>query len=133
MAGALKIEVLLNCYLQQWVPAVEHFNGGSPSVAVRTPGTSLGHDGLTVFSPVAAFSLPHSQVGTSQLRNAVSVCPTFYPIALFGRHIPIFVYYNTIRLMSKDHVGPFHKERRVKAFQGIGAVYVNCVCGEVAI
>jgi|SRR5258708_463402 hypothetical protein len=76
-----------NCCLQQGVPAAEHFNGDcwfslldatlrattknlqnlqtpdslntrSPSMAVRTPGTSLRHDGLTVFSPVAAVSLP---------------------------------------------------------------------------
>jgi hypothetical protein len=94
-------------------------------MAVRTPGTSLGHDGLTVFSPVAAISLPHSQVSTSQLRNAVFLCPTFYPFTLFGRHIPILVHYNSIRVMSEDHVGPSHEERRVKPLQGIGTVYVN--------
>src|SRR5260370_41840623 len=102
-------------------------------MAVRTPGTSLRHDGLTVLSPVAAISLPHSQVNTSQLRNAVFVCPTFYPITLFGRHIPIFVHYNTIRVMSENHVGSSHEERRVKPFQDIGTVYVNCWCGEVRI
>ncbi len=94
-------------------------------MAVRTPGTSLRHDGLTVFSPVAAISLPHSQVSTSQLRNAVFLRPTFYPIPLFGRHIPIFVHYNTIRMMSEADVGPSHEERGVRAFQGIGTVYVN--------
>jgi hypothetical protein len=30
-----------------------------------------------------------------------------------------------IRVMIEDHVGPFREERRVKAFQGIGAVDVN--------
>jgi hypothetical protein len=94
-------------------------------MAVRTPGTTLGHDGLTIVLPVAANSLPHRQVGTSQLRNAVFVCPTLYPITLFGRHIPIFVHYNTIRVMSKGHVGPSHEERCVKVLQSIGTVYVN--------
>lgn len=46
-------------------------------IAVRTSGTSLGHDGFTVFSPLAAVSLPHRQVGTPQLRNAVFFCPPF--------------------------------------------------------
>ena len=94
-------------------------------MAVGTTGTSLRHDSFTVFSPVAAISLPHRQVSTPQLCNAVFFRPTFYPITLFGRHIPIFVHYNSIRVMSKDHVGPSHEERRVKALQSIGTVYVN--------
>jgi hypothetical protein len=95
------------------------------SMAVGTPATSLWHDGLAVFSPTAAISLPHRQVGTPQLRNAVFLCPTLYPIPLFGRYIPILVHDHTIRVVSKDHVGPSHEERSVRAFQGIGTVYVD--------
>jgi hypothetical protein len=87
-------------------------------MAVRTPGTSLGHDDLTVFSPVAAISLPHSQIGTAQLGNAVFFRPTFYPITLFGRHIPIFVHYNPIRVMNEDHVGPSHEEETREGARG---------------
>src|SRR3984893_2846202 len=86
-------------------PMITTVSPKSPSMTVRTSGTGLRHDGLTVFSPVAAISLPHSQIGTSQLRNAVFLSPTFYPIPLLGRQIPIFVYYNTIRVMSEGHVG----------------------------
>ncbi len=37
-----------------------------------------------------AISLPHGQIGTSQLGNAgfLFLCPTLYPMALFGRHVP---------------------------------------------
>ena len=104
-------------------------------MAVRTPGTSLRHDGFTIFSPVAAISLPHRQVSTSQLRNAVFVFfrPTFYPITLFGRDTPILVHDNTIRIMSEDDVGSSDEERRMKAFQGIGTVNVDRWCSKVAI
>jgi len=102
-------------------------------MAVRAPGTNLRHQGLTVFSPLAAISLPHSQGNTSQLRKAVFLSPTFYPIALFSRHVPTFVHYNAIWMMSEDDVGSSHEERRVRAFQGIGTVDVNCCCSKVAI
>jgi hypothetical protein len=91
-------------------------------MAVRTPGTTLRHEGLTIFSPVAAISLPHRQVGTSQLRSAVFFCPTFYPLTLLGRHIPIFIHDNPIRDMRENHVGPSQEERRLRTLQGIGTV-----------
>jgi hypothetical protein len=95
-------------------------------MTVRTPGTGLRHDGLAVFSPVAAISLPHSQIGTSQLRNAVFLCPTFYPIPLLGSQIPIFIYDNTIGVMSEGYVGSSDEQGRLKVFQRIGTVYVDC-------
>jgi hypothetical protein len=45
----------------------------------------------------------------------------------------MFIHYNAIRMMGKDHVGPFQEKRSVKPFQGVGAVYVNLRRSEVAI
>src|ERR1700732_1184241 len=95
-------------------------------MAVRAPRTGFRHNGLTIFLPVAGISLPHSQIGASQLRNAVFLCPTFYPITLFRRQIPSFVHYNTIWVMSEGDVRAPREERGLKAVQGCGTVKVGC-------